>query len=150
MTNNIARAADLMRRHILLLVLATLACDSDPARPDPEPADVIVTAQVNVQLGDTPAGQEPAYIVTGQVIATQDGVRVTAFMDSVVIRYRIADGPFIRHARRTSVPFSDELPFTATAGQTYGIRAIMYATGTGTNATATGTDEWVATGIGTP
>jgi hypothetical protein len=51
---------------------------------------------------------------------------------------------------RTSVPFSDELPVTATAGQPYEIRAIMHATGTGTNATATGTDEWVATGIGTP
>ena len=139
-----------MRRHLLPLVLATLACDSDPARPDPEPADVIVTPQVNVQLGNTPAGQPPAYIVTGEVTATQDGVPVTAFMDSVVIRYRIADGPLIRHTRRTSVPFSDELPFTATAGQSYEIRAIMYATGTGTDATATGTDEWVATGMGTP
>jgi hypothetical protein len=140
-----------MRRHLVLLVLATLACESDPARPDPEPGDVIVTAQVNVQLGNTPAGQAPAYIVTGEVTATQDGVPVTAFMDSVVIRYRIADGPLVRHARRTSVPFSDELPFTATAGQSYEIRAVMYATGTGTgtNATATDTDEWVATGIGT-
>jgi hypothetical protein len=137
-----------MRRHLLPLVLATLACDSDPARPDPEPADVIVTAQVNVQLGNTPAGQEPGYIVTGEVTATQAGVPVAAFMDSVVIRYRIADGPLIRHTRRTSVPFSDELPFTATTGQSYEIRAIMYATGT--DATATGTDEWVATGIGTP
>jgi hypothetical protein len=45
-------------------------------RPDPEPpADVIVTAQVNVQLGNTPAGQEPACIVTGQVIASQGNVR---------------------------------------------------------------------------
>ena len=139
-----------MRRLLLLPVLATLACDSDPARPDPEPlADVIVTPQVNVQLGDTPAGQTPAYIVTGEVTATQGDVPVAAYMDSVLIHYRVADGPFIRHARRTSVPFSDELPFTAIAGQSYEIRAIMYATGTGTNATATGTDEWVATGMGT-
>jgi hypothetical protein len=137
-------------RRISLLVLATLAC-SDPTRPDsdPEPpAEVIVTAQVNVQLGDTPAGQEPGYIVTGEATATQGGVPVTASMDSVVIHYRIAAGPFIRYARRNAVPFSDDLPFTATAGQSYDIRAVMYATGTGTDATGADTDEWVASGIG--
>jgi hypothetical protein len=99
-------------------------------------------------MGRNPAGQEPVYIVTGEVTARQGEVPVSAFMDSVVIRYRVADGPFVRHTRRTTVPFSDELPFTATAGQTYEVRAIMYATGT--NATATGTDGWVATGMGTP
>jgi hypothetical protein len=137
-----------MRRHLVLLVLATLACDS-PASPDPEPSDVIVNAQVNVQLGNTPAGQQPAYIVTGQVTATQAEVPVSAVIDSVVISYRVADGPSVRHTRRTSLPFSDELPFTATVGESYEIRAIIYATGTGTDATATGTDEWVATGVGT-
>lgn len=138
-------------RRIPLLALAALAC-SDPSRPDPDPepiAQVSATAQVNVQLGDTPAGQEPGYIVTGEVTATQGGVPVTAVMDSVVIRYRIADGPFIRHARRTTVPFSDGLPFTAAAGQAYAVWAVMYATGIGADATATDTDEWLATGIGT-
>jgi hypothetical protein len=138
-----------MRRPFVLLALATLACDSGFAGPDPEPADVIVNAQVNVQLGDTPAGQQPAYIVTGEVTATQDGVPVTAMTDSVVIHYRISNGAFVRHTRRTALPFSDELPFTATAGQSYQIRANVWGTGTGTNATATGTDEWVATGMGT-
>ena len=141
-----------MQRHLLLpACIAVLACDAGPAGPDPEPTvDVVVTAQVNVQLGNTRAGQAPAYIVTGAVTATQGDVQVPAFMDSVVIRYSIADGPSTRHSRRTAVPFSGQLPFTAVAGQPYELTATMYATGTGINAAATGTDEWVAAGIGTP
>lgn len=140
----------------LLPVLATLAaasCDSrsQPFEPPGTTEPVIVTAAVNVQLGDTPAGQRPQYIVTGQVRAERAGARVQAVVDSVVVYYRedaATDGPWTRVGRWNAFPVAGLLPFQAVAGRRYELWAILHASSDAGTEPVTARDEWLATGTG--
>ena len=115
--------------------------------PPVTPVTIQLTAVVNVQLGDTPVGQQPSFIITGQARGTRGGVEVAASIDSVVVSYRRDTGAeWTRLVRRPSVPFSDQLPFTVQAGDRYEVRAVLYARAWHQNSITTASDEWVATG----
>jgi hypothetical protein len=143
-----------MSRKVVAGTLAGLtvltACGSDsiaaPKRPD-EPVEL--SAVVNIQLGDTPAGQQPVFIITGQVRAEQQGVRVNAEVDSVVIFYqRAAAEDWTRQGRGPTIPFSGLLPFTAVAGESYSLLARLYARGYATGDTVTTMAQRTATAQG--
>lgn len=146
-----------MRRQLgLLSVLAALSaatgCDgrTEPLLPDPvEP--VTLSAAVNVQLGDTPAGQQPQYIITGQVRAERAGTRVQAGVDSVVVYYRedaATDGPWTRVGRWNAFPVTGLLPFQAVTGRRYELWAILHASSGAGAEPVTARDEWVESGTG--
>src|SRR5687768_17293065 len=107
----------MIRALVLLATVTTIGCDSDVVRPYPGVAPVELEARVNLQLGDTRAGQSPIYVVTGEARATQAGIPVTATIDSIVVSYRIQDGPWIPQRKAAGFPVSDALPFTAQVDQ---------------------------------
>jgi hypothetical protein len=124
-----------MRRNAAAVMLSGLAlfaaCGSDRiVPPDQPPEPVELNAVVNIQLGDTPAGQQPGFIITGQVRAEQQGVRVSADVDSVVIFYqRASEDGWTRQGRQAAIPFSGLLPFNAVASESYSVLARLYARG---------------------
>lgn len=127
-------------------LLLLTACSDSPSRPGPqltEPVEIHVS--VNVQLQQAPAGEQPFYIVTGTAAAEQGGVARATTIDSTVVDYSHNAGEWTRLRRTTAIPFSDVLPFTASPGDVYRVRARMYASafddeGTRHSASA----EWVA------
>ena len=139
-----------MKRTLAALALALVAaCDSDVTRPQPGDPPLDLVARINIQLGDTPAGQSPIYIITGEARAMRGDVPVAAAIDSVIISYRIAQGPWVRQRRTNTLPVSDALPFTAQAGQSYEVHGILYAHAPRTgSATVWDTDEWIAAAQG--
>src|SRR5687768_4469093 len=140
-----------MRALVLLAAVTTIGCGSDVVRPDPGVAPVELEARVNIQLGDTRAGQTPIYVVTGEARATQAGIPVAATIDSIVVSYRVQDGAWVRDRKATGFPVSDALPFTAQVDQQYSVHAAIFAHASraGT-ATVRAYDEWTSTARGIP
>jgi hypothetical protein len=138
-----------MRAFVVAGVIAAAGCDSDVTRPDPGVAPIELEARVNVQLGDTRAGQAPIYVVTGEAVATQAGIPITATIDSIVVTYRLQDGPWLPERKATAFPVSDVLPFTAQVDQQYSVRAVVYAHASRTGTTTVrAQDEWIASARG--
>lgn len=139
----------MMRALFVLAASFLTACDSAVTRPQPGEPPLELVARVNIQLGDTPAGQAPIYIITGEARATRGDVPIAASIDSVIISYRIAQGEWIRQRKTSMLPISDALPFTAQTGQSYDVHAILYAHAPRIGeATVRASDEWTATAQG--
>lgn len=136
-----------MRARLLALALVTTACGDATDRPvEPQQAaPVELTAQVNVQMDDTPAGLQPIYLVTAQVRALQDSVRVPARLDSIVVYHRRGAGAWTRTQLLFGVPAEGVLPFAAVSGEEYGVWAVLYARGFGAADTIAGRDEFTVT-----
>ena len=131
-------------------LLLLTACGSDGTAP-PEVLDgpVELHAVVNIQLGDTPAGLQPVFIITGQVRAEQQGVRVHAQVDSVVIYHQRAGADeWTRQGTNLTIPFDGLLPFNAVAGESYSLLARLYARGYAAGDTVTAMTQRTATGTG--
>jgi hypothetical protein len=103
---------------------------------------------VNIQLGDTPAGRAPMYVVTGEARATRGTAPVAATIDSIVISYRVQNGEWLLDRKTSSFPVVDELPFMAQVDQQYSVRAVIYAHAASDTMTVRAQDEWVATARG--
>lgn len=107
--------------------LALAACGDAPTRPEPEPPELELEARVNVQLGDTPVGARPFYIVTGYAAAVVAGRARAAHIDSVVVEYARNTEAWVRVRRTSQIPFSGDLPFEAASGDVYRLIARLYA-----------------------
>jgi hypothetical protein len=131
-----------------LIMLLSAAC-IDSGRPGivDESPGIDLTADVNLQLGDTPVGQQPGYIVTGAVSARRGGTPIAASIDSVVISYRRnADQQWTRLVGRSTLPFSGKLPYIIQPNETYDVKAVLFARAAYSGAVATATDEWLDSG----
>lgn len=140
-----------MRSVFLVAVVALSGACGETERPVViEPPDPIeLTARVNIQLGDTPAGEQPGYIITGQAVGTRAGREVASEVDSVIVSYRRGgETGWTRQRRSFGVPFSDRLPFEVQAGQTYELRATLYAHARAGGEVVGGSDTWIASGSG--
>jgi hypothetical protein len=139
-----------MKRYALGICLALAGCDdkTDPVQPVVKPGPVVIDASVNVQLGDTPIGSRPQYIVTSFLSAMQDSVAVAVNLDSIILSYRLNDSPFVVGSRLGHTPFAGELPFVAQAGDRYTLFARIYASSTGIGGMkATAIGDWNVSGV---
>jgi hypothetical protein len=143
------------RRHAFHLA-AVAACaagfaacgDSDTDPIVPTFAPVVLEADVNVQIGDTPVGSQPHYVMTTFLRATQGGETATASLDSVVLSYRLNDGPFVVGTALRQAQFFGDLPFVVQAGDRYTLFARLYAHATGKGGrSAVATDDFSAGGM---
>ncbi len=126
-----------------MLLLPGAGCaDATAPAPSESTATIVVTAQINVAMGNTPVGQQPSYVVTGQVSAFSGTEPVPARVDSVVIRFRLNGGALILARRSLSIPFDDELPVTLASGDEYELIADMFASATLGARTGFGTNRW--------
>jgi hypothetical protein len=70
---------------------------------------------------------------------------VQARVDSIVVMYRRAAGAWIRAQALYMTPAEGALPFSAVAGEEFGVWALLYARGLGVGDTVAGMDEFTVT-----
>lgn len=133
----------------IVAAVSLAACGDSAADPILIPfAPVVLQADVNVQIGNTVVGSRPHYIVTTFVSATQAGAAATAYMDSVVLSYRLNDGPFVVGNALKQPQYSGDLAFMVQTGDRYTLYARLFAHASGKGGrSAIGTDDFSADGV---
>ncbi|MEO5510715.1 MAG: hypothetical protein ABIV28_05625 [Longimicrobiales bacterium] len=132
----------------ICLILAGCGDKTEPMQPVVTPGPVVIDANVNVQLADTPIGARPQYTVTSFLRATQDSVAIAVKLDSITLSYRLNDSPFVVGNKLLHTPFAGQLPFVVQAGDRYTLFARIYASSTGIGGVkASAIGDWNISGV---